>query len=552
MAHVLVIKGQDAGKEFTLGESCVLGRSVSADVILHDAGISRKHAQIEHKGGQYFLKDLGSQNGTFLNGEPLLAPSPLRDGYKFQIGGIVLAFYRDHHGSDDQMPTLQDDDTATLTQYTIDAGVITPITEKPVSGREKKLHRYLTVLYDISSAIGTILDVDELVQTILVKTFDAFPQADLGVVLVRDEDDRMVPKAMHSRSGKPEQDLRLSRTLIKTAVDQRQSILSLDVQNDPRFDGSASIMSSMARSIMCVPLVFRNQVLGLIQLETHKKSRPFQQEDLMLLNGVGAEAAAAIQSARLHRQAVQMQLLRHDLEIAQTVQQHFLPAEMPQIEGYDFVAKYESALQVSGDFFDFIPFPDGQLGIVIGDVSGKGISAGLVMAKLTSELRFAALTDVDPAQVISRVNQVLCKKSIGMIFATVMFLRLDPATGNCICANAGHLPGFYRSADGEVSEIFGATGMPVGIMADETYSSVAAPINPGDLLLLVTDGVTEAKDASGENFGFDRLKDVIKTVTPHAEMVTQDLRLKITTFTSGQTKKDDIAIIAISRKDDRG
>jgi len=548
MARVVIIEGQDAGKEFQVKGECVLGRSVSADIMINDPSISRRHALIEHEGNSFTIKDMGSQNGTFVNEEQVVGRHSLHDGCTVRVGRIRFGFYRDPHESTDQLPSISNDDTATLTQFKVAAGLTTPLAGEPSSAREKSLQRYLSVLYDISSAVGTILDVNELVHTILVKLFEAFPQAAVGVVLVRNEKGAFVPRTTHSRSGNKIEDVKLSRTLIKTAVDERQSILSYDVQSDPRFDGSVSLRQSLARSILCVPLVFRNQVVGLIQLESHQAGVPFKEEDLRLLNSIGTEAAAAVQGAILHRQAVNMQLLRRDLEIAQIVQKHFLPTEMPEVQGYDFVAHYESALQVSGDFFDFIPCPNGQWGVVIGDVSGKGVSAGLVMAKLTSELRFAALTYEDPAEVMRRVNSVLCNKTTGMFFATVLFLKLDPATGDCTACNAGHIPVFHRSESGDVQHRFSASGMPMGISADEQYETEHLCMKRGELMFLVTDGVTEAQNRDGENFGFDRLKSVLASGSLNAQGVVKKMTEVVSSFTSGQARKDDIAIIAIERK----
>lgn len=548
MARILTLVGQEAGKEHRLGDSCVLGRSVSADIIVAQASTSRRHARIFRRDRHYFIEDLGSQNGTLLNGQLVVGgPNQLRDGDKFGISGIEFAFYLDQADVDPGEVPLDAEDHPGVTQFTLEAGTVTPLAGATGTDRERALFRYLSILSQVSHAVATVLDVDELARIILVKLFEAFPQSDLGVVFVKDDGDELKPTALHSSSGREGTPPRLSRALMRTAVEQRQSILSLDVLADPRFNTSESLHGHGARSIMCVPLVFRNQVLGLVQLESHREGCPFQEEDLMLLNGVGAGMAAAIQSARLHRQALQVQLMRHDLEIAHTVQQQFLPSEPPQVEGYRFCCHYESALQVGGDFFDFIPCPDGRWGVVLGDVSGKGVTAGLVMAKLTSEFRFAALAEAEPAAAVDRVNRAMCRRALGIIFATVLFLKLDPKTGRCSGVSAGHLPAFLRRAGGEILEVFAAGGIPLGIQEGEAYLQQEIVLEPGDTLLAVTDGVTEAQNEAGESFSFQQVHRTLDAAGADAGRIVESLRTRLAAFSTGQSRKDDIAIVAVER-----
>jgi serine phosphatase RsbU (regulator of sigma subunit) len=516
---------------------------MTADLLLEDAGVSRRHAQIVLDDGGYFIEDLRSQNGTYVNGAPVARRRRLADGDECQIGGVVFTFHEPEAGGG------QESAAAEVTQLKVEAGAVLPVAGEAASEREKVLERYLSVLSEVSRAVGTMLDVDDLVREVLDRMFDAFAQADAGAIFVRGEGGRLTPKAARSRTGSAADEVRPSRTLFRTAVEERQSVLSLDVRRDPRFDGSQSLHGGAVRSVMCVPLVFRNEVVGLVQLESHRVGEPFQDEDLLLLNAIGTEAAAAIQGALLHQDMLQARLLRHDLEIAHAVQKHFLPTEAPTVPGFRFVSHYEPAQQVGGDFYDFIPCPDGRWGVVVGDVSGKGVTAGLVMAKLTSELRFAALADGEPSAVLARVNATVCRKTLGMIFATVIFLKLDPSSGVCTVANAGHVPAFFRDRRGEVREVCGASGMPLGIAAEERYEQSDVTLLPGEFLLMVTDGVTEARAPSGEEFGFERVRRVLGSSGPAGEAVVASLRGAVAGHVRGATRKDDIALVGLERTD---
>src|SRR5215469_8732024 len=258
---------------------------------------------------------------------------------------------------------------------------------------------------------------------------------------------------------------------------------------------------------LVVPLVSQGELVGLLNLGPHLSEQDYSTDDRVLLNNLAIQAAPAVRVAQLVReqqaQARARERIEQELRIARLIQQTLLPKELPELPGWRFATYYQPARAVGGDFYDFISFEDGRLGLVVGDVTDKGVPAALVMATTRSVLRTAAQGAVSPGEVLERANNLLCPDMPAKMFVTCLYAILDPGTGHLVYANAGHDLPYKRGGEG-VAELR-ATGMPLGLMPGMRYEEKQTGLRPGDSLLLYSDGLVEAHDLEREMFGFPRL-----------------------------------------------
>ena len=219
--------------------------------------------------------------------------------------------------------------------------------------------------------------------------------------------------------------------------------------------------------------------------------------------------------------------------------------------GYSFATEYTAAQEVGGDFYDFIEFPDNRLGIVIGDVAGKGVAAALYMAKLMSDFQFIALTEHNPTRVLTRVNNLLVQRSRRGMFVTLVYVLLELRDNFMTIINAGHLPPLFREGKtGEVKMLDSQSAPPLGIMPDMMYQAICCQFHAGDTLLLYTDGVMEARNAKKQEFGLDRLQSLLKAGSSHAESTVRDIRQELVAFTNEQPQHDDLTLVCLGAVDE--
>jgi serine phosphatase RsbU (regulator of sigma subunit)/anti-sigma regulatory factor (Ser/Thr protein kinase) len=298
-----------------------------------------------------------------------------------------------------------------------------------------------------------------------------------------------------------------------------------------------------------VPLVTSGELIGALYLGPRLSDQDYSSDDRKLLATLAAQAAPAIRVAQLVReQAVEIQArerLEQEMRVATLIQQQFLPRELPQLPGWQVAAYYGPARAVGGDFYDFIPLPDGRIGIVVGDVTDKGVPAALVMARTQSILRGEAPRLVEPGAVLRRVNDMLVPEMPERMFVTCLFGVLEPETGRFTYANAGHNPPYARTADGVLE--LRATGMPLGLLEDMAYDAQEATLEPHQGLVLYSDGIVEAHAPDGEMFGFPRLRELMAADLSGSEVIDAILE-QVHAFTGrGWEQEDDITMVALRR-----
>jgi serine phosphatase RsbU (regulator of sigma subunit) len=298
-----------------------------------------------------------------------------------------------------------------------------------------------------------------------------------------------------------------------------------------------------------VPLVSQGELIGLLNLGQRLSTRPYSAEDLRLLTHLATQAVPAVRVGQLVRQQqVEVQArerLEQELRVAQLIQQTLLPDDVPRLPGWQVAAYYQPARAVGGDFYDFLHLSDGRVGLIVGDVAGKGMPAALLMASTRSFLRAAAQRLDSPGQVLEQVNDLLCPDMPRNMFVTCLYAILDPVSGRLAFANAGHtLP--YRRVNGAVVELE-ALGMPLGIVAGMRYEEKATTLEPKETLLFYSDGLVEAHNARRQMFSFPRLESLIAH-HPGGPAIIDFFLSELAVFTgSGWEQEDDVTLMAVQR-----
>jgi sigma-B regulation protein RsbU (phosphoserine phosphatase) len=413
----------------------------------------------------------------------------------------------------------------------------------------------LRALLDITTALTKTLNLEDLLPQIAEELFKVFKQADRCFVIQLDEDSKLRPvvtKVRRQAAGNE----RFSRTIVRRCLETLQSYLSEDATSDSDVGAAQSIAEFKIRSVMCVPLATQDgKPLGVIQLDSQDRTKKFSQDDLKFLICVAAQASIAIENARMHEQILNQQKLEEENRAASKVQRGFLPQSFPLLPGYEFFAHYTAARTVGGDYYDFIRLPNGKLAVLLGDVSGKGVPAALLMARLSGEARVSMLTQPNVAQAITDLNDRLMQANLEDRYVTLSAAVIDPATHRIELVSAGHLsPWVFRQTTGNLEKVFEKdTGdFPVGWVPGHVYTTYPIDLGPGDSVVVYTDGIEDAQPISGQRFTEEGVVRTIASIKDALDVVTaRELGARIVqavhTHVGSHPQFDDIAIVCYGR-----
>jgi sigma-B regulation protein RsbU (phosphoserine phosphatase) len=551
--HLHLQSGPNAGERYPLTkERTVIGRHPSCDVMIAESAVSRQHAAVvidtATDDGAMVVEDLGSRNGTLLNGRAITAPEPLRVGDEISVGGQCLVLIREGGAAasaDTDATMFVDLDEA---PYVVSRVNLTG--EQPTGGDPNAAAK-LRAVKELGQAIGDALEPDDVPPRLLDGLFTIFPGAERAFVLLLDrESGKPVLRGRKLRSAPEPGPLMLSRSLIEKVVRDRHAILSNDAVGDSRLNMTESILNCQIRSVMCAPIGHADgEVIGVLQVDSREMRNGFAPDDLEVLASLAGLAARAFEQSMAHEETVRREKLRRDLDLARQVQQGLLPKHPPVLPGYDVFDFYAPAQQVGGDYYDYVPLRDGRLVIVMADVSGKGVSAALIMATLSSKAALALATEPDVAVAVTRINEGFCLQGWEERFVTVMVCVIDPSTHRATLVNAGHLPLALRRADGTVELVGADLGcLPLGWDPHFTYRSCSFDIEPGSTFVLYTDGISEAMDFESRLYDIDRLAATLAAASGSAEDVGRRILTDVERFTAGQVQTDDMCLICVHRQ----
>jgi len=409
----------------------------------------------------------------------------------------------------------------------------------------------LALLYRLSQTFSSTLDLDEVLDKVMDEVIAA-TRAERGFVMLYDAQRQLTFQVARGLDQRTIEDPRfqVSRSVIEKVAREGQAILTSDAQSDNRFSMRESVMILGLRSILCVPLKSKDTVLGIIYVDNRLQAGIFTQADLELLTAIAASASIAIENARLYQVAVEKGRMERELQMARRVQTSLLPSTAPDIPGWEIATRWIPAREVAGDYFDFIEHPDGGLGIVIADVTDKGMHAALFMAATRSIVRASVYGTALPAEAISQANRVICDDAAATLYVTLVYAHLELESGKVTYVNAGHNPPLYYQTQrpDQVSELT-RTGMLLGVEPAVDFQQQELWLQPGDFILLYTDGINEAVNAAFEQYGTRRLKELaIQYSSASAGEILEKLLESVDRFTNTDTLFDDITLILVKRR----
>jgi phosphoserine phosphatase RsbU/P len=487
------------------GTTVTLGRSRTADLCFpEDVDLSRQHLVFERSHDDWFVRDLGSKNGTLVNNDQLVGPRKLKEGDRLVAGRLSIGV--------SGMRTSPDD-VVFVDETGVGGAVQTVVsTLKDALGNQVKISqagsraasvagRHIEALIRAGRELAGHQPLTELFETIITLAIDAV-QAGRGVLMTLERDDLTLRA---SKGGS----FRISRAVRDRVLAERASLLVVDTALDEAFRSRVSIIEQKVRSLMAVPLQTTERVIGLIYVDASAFGLPFTRDDLNLLTVLANVAAVRIEHERLAEIEQAEKIMSRELEQAAEIQQRLLPGSPPSRPGLQLAGYSSTCRTVGGDYYDFFPYPDGSTSLVLGDVAGKGMPAALLMSCLHARVRLLAEEPGSPAALAARLNRSMLGDCPDNRFITFFVSRFDPATGRLLYCNAGHNPPLLIHPSGRIERL--ETGGPVlGLLPNLEYEETEVSIEPGAVLLLYSDGVSEAQESrSGEEFGEERLVEIV-------------------------------------------
>jgi serine phosphatase RsbU (regulator of sigma subunit) len=532
---LVALDGDLRGRRFSVNAPCLIGRGQHNHVVLDDGRASRQHARISPEADQFVVYDLKSANGTYVN-DQRVDRHVLRPNDKVKVGHATFRFEVE---AERPLPPLVAGGFREAKTGVGDSAVFAAVEAEdmePLGGfaagglaELEDAERKLKALYRFLYTIGGAADASELFERVVQNIFETFKAAKLVGVYLRNSDNKM--------------SLRMAR------VRDEKTARSTAREEFPATPTKPKVVSGGLK--MQAPMVYRGVVEGVLVVRGGTDGR-FTHEDLGLLNGLATYAALGLGNIRMQQRAFRQQRFERDLALAERIQKSFLPRQFPVIEGLEFAAEYHPAYTIGGDFYDVFLLGENKVGMLIGDVAGKGIAAALLMARVLSDLRMAALSRPDPARVLSTVNEVVIERQQHDIFVTVTYLTLDMKSQELVVASAGHGPLLVRRKGGQVERLEPAVGPPIGVFEGTRYDPMRFSMNPGDMMLMYTDGVLEAQNRDSVQFGIERVAGALRGGGYRASSVIARLLAELAAFGGPDAEFDDLTILACAMPDEEG
>jgi len=406
----------------------------------------------------------------------------------------------------------------------------------------------LDLLYRISQSLNSSLELDVVMESLMDGVISA-TNAERGFLMLLDENGKL---GFRTARGMEQQTIEksefsISRGIVERVTHEGIPLLTSNAQVDERLDKRASVKLYGLRSVLCVPIQQKEKVLGVLYVDNRFQNGIFTQDDLELMQSIASSAGIAIDNARLYQIAVEKGRMERELQMARDVQASLIPPEIPIHAGWDFAACWKPAHEVSGDFYDFIPLPGGRLGVVVADVSDKGMPAAIFMALSRSIIRSVAGMNKDLAADITKINHLIWRDAAEGMFITLLYIVFSPDSGEVEYVNAGHNPPIIVRANSSKIEKLTRTGMAAGVEGDIHYEQKSLMLASSDLLLIYTDGVTDAQ-IGGIVYGEERLEKALKqhSSLPAANLIKQ-LEEEICGFSENGKPTDDVTLLAAKR-----
>jgi phosphoserine phosphatase RsbU/P len=520
-----------------------VGRSSVAELCYpDDAGLSRQHLAFESDGRTWYVKDLGSKNGTLLNGSRISERNPLKSGDRIMAGHLIMVFDSPQGISQHTQAVVfvepPGEGGSSSTLVTDLAGVISGTSAKSDSAISSATA--VQALIRAGNELAGERPLPELFRFILNLAIEAV-SAERGILMTL-EGDKLEVRASRGEG------FRISNTVRDRVLKKKESVLVRDTTADEAFRERRSIVEQNVRTLIAVPLQTREQIIGLIYVDSPSLTREFTKQDLEMLTVMANVAAIRIEQSRFAEMEKARQIMERDLEQAAMIQRQYLPSSAPIVTGLELAGYNAPCRTVGGDYYDFFAYPSGRVAMVLGDVSGKGMAASLMMMGLQARVQVLIDEPEDLAATITRLNRITAANCPPARFITLFLCILDGNTGELVYTNAGHNSPLILRANGVCDKLTDG-GPPLGILADFAYHEYRTRLEPGDILAIYSDGVTEASSPEDEEFETEHLAQSItsRREKPAADIIAR-VNEDIVVWTKGAPAADDVTLILARRK----
>jgi sigma-B regulation protein RsbU (phosphoserine phosphatase) len=547
-----------------------IGRSSRNDICIGDPFASRLHAELRQESDHVLLVDNGSANGTFLNGQRVTGAIRLEVGDLIRIGETEIEYTS---GGQEMLSGatvyLSGPAAAALPADTITSPISTRSTNDLIStiqsgamemrnpsGARPKLvpeagqgRDLLSIVSQVGIALLPRTSLEDTLKMTIDLVFQAIP-AERGFLFLKEDGDLTckIARGAHHDALPTASQVQLSRSITNKVISEGASVLTSDAMHDPRFQSQNSIVLSQIRSVMAVPLASGEETFGMIYVDNPFHSR-FKEEDLKVLTTIASVASIKIEHERLLEERLEKRRMEEELKVASEIQMRLQPVAPPQIEGWDMTGVSFPCREIGGDYYDFIRRKsDNRLIVAVGDVSGKGTGAALLMSSLHAAVRAQSQTRLAISGVMREINEYIFENSPSNKFLTLFYGELDPETGTLVYSNGGHnTPMLVRATGGEIISL-DQGGLPIGMMKGVQYQEATVFFNPGDSLIIYSDGITESINDRDEEFGEERLIEVVKhNLSRSASGIRDRIDEALSRFVGTTAPVDDMTLMIIKR-----
>jgi serine phosphatase RsbU (regulator of sigma subunit) len=550
-----------------------IGRSSRNDICISDPFASRLHAEIKRENDTVMLVDNGSANGTFVNGKRVNGSLQLHVGDQVRIGETEIEYASDQQdmlsGATVYLagPAAQSLPADTITSpipsrstndliSSIRSGSMSGESSRVSSGAQPALQPaapsrdLLSIVSQVGIALLPRTTLEDTLKMTIDIVFQAIP-AERGFLFLKEGEDLncKIARGVNEAALPAASQVQLSRSITNKVLSEGASVLTSDAMSDPRFQSQHSVVLSQIRSVMAVPLASGEEIFGMIYVDNPFNNR-FQEEDLKVLTTIASVASIKIENERLLDERLEKRRMEEELKVASEIQMRLQPFAPPRLEGWDMTGVSFPCREIGGDYYDFIQRKrDNRLVVAVGDVSGKGTGAALLMSSLHAAVRAQSQARSTISEVMGEINQYIFENSPPNKFLTLFYAELDPETGTLSYSNGGHNPPMMVRQNGDVERL-DSGGLPIGMMQGVAYEQAIVTFEAGDVLVIYSDGITESVNERDEEFEEERLIEVVKNNAGRSASGIRDrIDEALSRFVGTTAPVDDMTLMIIKRTD---
>ncbi|MEN3331050.1 MAG: phosphoserine phosphatase RsbU/P [Blastocatellia bacterium] len=548
-----------------------IGRSSRTDICIGDPFASRLHAELRREGDHVLLVDNGSANGTFLNGQRVSGTIRLEPGDLIRIGETEIEYKTEEQDMMSGATVFLSGPVGALPADTITSPIASRSTSDLISSiksgqiaedmRPRANMRtqlapeaatqgrdLLSIVSQVGIALLPRTTLEDTLKLTVDLVFQAIP-AERGFLFLKEDNDIVckIARGAHAGALPTASQIQISRSITSKVIGEGASVLTSDAMHDPRFQAQQSVVLSQIRSVMAVPLASGEEIFGMIYVDNPFHNR-FREEDLKVLTTIASVASIKIEHERLLEERLEKRRMEEELKVASEIQMRLQPVAPPKIDGWDMTGVSFPCREIGGDYYDFIQCKnDPCLTIAVGDVSGKGTGAALLMSSLHAAVRAQAQTRRSISEVMGEINEYIFENSPSNKFLTLFYGTINPQTGELKYSNGGHNPPMLMRTTGEVL-LLDKGGLPIGMMKGMPYQEASVSFNLGDVLVIYSDGITESVNEKDEEFQEERLIEVVRhNLNRSASGIRDRIDEALSRFVGTMAPVDDMTLMIIKR-----